>query len=1059
MSSDVFTLTSGREAPLGASLDEGGCNFVIYSPNATDVSLCLFDKDEKEICRFPFKCKKGPYWYGYVKGVKAGQLYGYRVSGPNDPSRGLLFDPSKLLIDPYSKALSRHQEWDYKKYSQDDDQDMMSKSVVVDDSFDWQGVEKPVLPEENVILYETHVKGYTKLNHDVPRDLRGTYLGLVQPKVIEHLKQIGITAVELLPCSSYMSEPRLVDLKLSNYWGYNTLCWMAPEPMYAKSDAVTEFKTMVRELHRAGIAVIMDIVFNHTCEGGNGGPLLCYRGFDDAGYYWHDRTKDGSVDYTSYSNFTGCGNSFNADNPAALRLIMDSLRYWSEVVKVDGFRFDLAVTVARGKNGFSQDSGFLRAIGQDPVLSREILIAEPWDVGGFGYRVGQFPPGWHEQNDRYRDTVRSFWKGDRGRMAEFATRILGSRDIYPKNIRSINSSVNFITYHDGFTLTDVVSYNERHNEANLEENRDGTSQNLSYNCGTEGPTADIKINQQREKKKRSMLATLLISQGMPHIVAGDEMGRTQLGNNNAYCQDNRISWVNWHLGSEDRDLVKFVGRVTRLRLSSEVFKSLRLSDDKYLSIKGDSVHQVAWHHPNGNILTDGDWNDPDSKVFLLDIGDPDGKADRFLILFNASSYDISFHLPDPSKGMWWSAVLDSSVPDGDPERDMRIDRSIPMCRSYSVKVIKQIVDERPKLNLPLVESDHPVRVGIDGFSQLGATLLQESLDDPDIQVVGVNDLHDIESLSYLFRKSSSYGMSAAEVPIENGSLVINGKAVRVTDSEKTEKIDWEEIGTDIAVDTTLAVSTPEEASAHLQAGARRVIAVTGHDTGLPAIVLGVNEDSYKGESVIASPTAETVSLIAMLRAISAKFKVSGATVSWSPAPAPEACSDAAEDESPKAAEKAELSESKEAAKETLNAEKAEKAAHLQSADAAGKPDECPIDPAMVAKLLPELAGAVKVVPAESSAKKAGFILDVSFEGDVAFDDLKKALREAAESDGYGTLAYSEAEGGAKPESLSVFEAASSSAADSYTARIAVGCDRMASFARYLLRLVNFIARR
>lgn len=605
----------------------------------------------------------------------------------------------------------------------------------------------------------------------------------------------------------------------------------------------------------------------------------------------------------------------------------------------------------------------------------------------------------------------------------------------------------------------MVSYNERHNEANLEENRDGTSQNLSYNCGTEGPTADIKINQQREKKKRSMLATLLISQGMPHIVAGDEMGRTQLGNNNAYCQDNRISWVNWHLGSEDRDLVKFVGRVTRLRLSSEVFKSLRLSDDNFLYCVDKPVHQVAWHHPNGNILTDGDWNDPDSKVFLLDIGDPEGKADRFLILFNASSYDISFHLPDPSKGMWWSAVLDSSVPDGDPERDMRIDRSIPMCRSYSVKVIKQIVDERPKLNLPLVESDHPVRVGIDGFSQLGATLLQESLDDPDIQVVGVNDLHDIESLSYLFRKSSSYGMSAAEVPIENGSLVINGKAVRVTDSEKPEKIDWEEIGTDIAVDTTLAVSTPEEASAHLQAGARRVIAVTGHDTGLPAIVLGVNEDSYKGESVIASPTAETVSLIAMLRAISAKFKVSGATVSWSPAPAPEACSDAAEDESPKAAEKAELSESKEAAKETLNAEKAEKAAHLQSADAAGKPDECPIDPAMVAKLLPELAGAVKVVPAESSAKKAGFILDVSFEGDVAFDDLKKALREAAESDGYGTLAYSEAEGGAKPESLSVFEAASSSAADSHTARIAVGCDRMASFARYLLRLVNFIARR
>ena len=534
------------------------------------------------------------------------------------------------------------------------------------------------------------------------------------------------------------------------------------------------------------------------------------------------------------------------------------------------------------------------------------------------------------------------------------------------------------------------------------------------------------------------------------------MGRTQLGNNNAYCQDNRISWVNWHLGSEDRDLVKFVGRVTRLRLSSEVFKSLRLSDDKYLSIKGDSVHQVAWHHPNGNILTDGDWNDPDSKVFLLDIGDPDGKADRFLILFNASSYDISFHLPDPSKGMWWSAVLDSSVPDGDPERDMRIDRSIPMCRSYSVKVIKQIVDERPKLNLPLVESDHPVRVGIDGFSQLGATLLQESLDDPDIQVVGVNDLHDIESLSYLFRKSSSYGMSAAEVPIENGSLVINGKAVRVTDSEKTEKIDWEEIGTDIAVDTTLTVSTPEEASAHLQAGARRVIAVTGHDTGLPAVVLGVNEGSYKGESVIASPTAETVSLIAMLRAISAKFKVSGATVSWSPAPAPEACSDAAEDESPKAAEKAELSESKEAAKET---EKAEKASQPQAADAAGKPDECPIDPAMVAKFLPELAGAVKVVPAESAANKAGFSLDVSFEGDVAFDDLKKALREAAESDGYGTLAYSEAEGCAKPEALSVFEAASSCAADSHTARIAVGCDRMASFARYLLRLVNFIARR
>ncbi|WP_409420355.1 glycogen debranching protein GlgX [Pseudaeromonas sp. ZJS20] len=685
---EPFTLKPGSEAPLGASLDSKGCNFAVWAPEATAVILCLYDGAEQELARFSLKERKGQYWFGYVAGVKAGQAYGYRLQGPTLP--GGLFDEHKLLLDPYAKALSRPLEWDAKAYA-GDSAAMMSKSLVVDETaFDWQDSRRPGHNDCQSIFYEAHIKGFTQLHPEVPEAWRGKYLGFCHPAVIGHLQSLGITAVQLLPVASFMSEPRLEDLGLANYWGYNPVCFMAPDPRYGVADAVQEFKTLVRELHKAGIEVILDVVYNHTAEGGQGGPLLCYKGFDNRNYYMFENGAHGP-DYGRYVNVTGCGNSFNVDHPNVLRLVMDSLRYWVEQMQVDGFRFDLAVTVAREGNEFDPWGAFFKAVLQDPVLSQVKLVAEPWDIGPFGYRLGQFPSNWKETNDRYRDTVRSFWRGDTGRMADFATRLLGSRDIFPKSYRSIHSSVNFITYHDGFTLEDLVSYEQRHNHANAEDNRDGHGHNLSANNGVEGPTAERRISHKRQQQKRNLLATLLLSQGTPHLLAGDELGRTQMGNNNAYCQDNRISWLSWELREEDERLLEFVRQMISLRRSSSVFSGLKLVDDHYLGPQRES-HHVDWYHPDGRLLTDADWNTPVSQVFVMDIGDLSGEGERWAVLFNASDYDIHFRLPAPSDGRQWEQVVDTAASDGLPFLPDDIRRQVALGRAHSIKLLRQVVE-------------------------------------------------------------------------------------------------------------------------------------------------------------------------------------------------------------------------------------------------------------------------------------------------------------------------------------------------------------------------------
>ena len=697
MTNEHFMLMSGKEAPLGAFVRDKGCNFSVWAPEATRVTLILYTDDEQEIVRFDLPEKHDGIWYGFVTDVKPGQLYAYSVDGANDPKGGLMFDPSKLLLDPYAKKLNRPQQWNYDLYLNDSGK-FISKSVVVDDSdFDWQGVKKPGITKDKTIIYETHVKGFTKLNPWVPEEYRGTYLGLCQPEVIKYLKNLGITAVQLMPIFAKMDESRLVDMGLTNYWGYNPISFMSPEPGYAYKDAVTEFKTMVRELHRAGIAVLLDVVYNHTAEGGFGGPNVSFRGFDSRNYYVYELNNDKSVNYEATTNVTGCGNSFNASSEPGLRIILDSMRYWLTEMQVDGFRFDLAVTVARETtpyvfNSFETHGTFFKACHADPVINQCILIGEPWDIGGFGYGVGQFPSQWSEQNDRYRDTVRSFWRGDQGKMGEFATRLLGSRDLYPKNIRSVNSSVNFVSYHDGFTLEDLVSYNDRHNEANGEHNRDGTSNNVSYNWGEEGPTKNPSILRKRQQVKRNMLATVMLSQGIPHIVAGDEISRTQKGNNNAYCQDNDTSYVNWDLNISQKNLYDFVSLLTRIRRSSKVFTDLQLSGDNFRRQAGVQ-HNVDWYHPNGSKLEDNEWSSPVSQAFMLDIGDRAANGERYIILFNASRYDICFHLPEPSAGMAWSAIMDTSEENGVPERFGDVNGLIPVCCSLCMKLLKQ-VDEQ-----------------------------------------------------------------------------------------------------------------------------------------------------------------------------------------------------------------------------------------------------------------------------------------------------------------------------------------------------------------------------
>ncbi|MFO6422956.1 glycogen debranching protein GlgX [Motilimonas sp. KMU-193] len=650
-----FRQLEGRILPLGAELTDAGCNFSIYS-NCHRIWLVLFDQHEQEQTRFLLTEKRGKFWSTFIQGVKVGQLYGYIVEADHNVRQNEINE--KLLIDPYAKALNKPVTWS-KEVEFAPNAHVMAKSVVVDDSFDWQGVTKPNLKASEIILYELHVKGFTWLNSAVPSDLRGTYLGLSHPAVIAHLTALGIKAVQIMPVASFMAEPRLMELGLTNYWGYNPVNFFAPDPRYAIKDAVSEFKTMVRQFHQAGIEVILDVVFNHTAEGGDGGPILSYKGLAENSYYYFEHADNPDIP-TRHANFTGCGNTVNLDLPWALKLTLDALRYWSTEMQVDGFRFDLAVTLARERGAFEPYSAFFKTLFQDPILSQAKLIAEPWDIGPGGYRLGQFPSNWYECNDRYRDNIRAFWRGDSGQIAEFATRILGSRDIFPKNKRSIHTSVNYICYHDGFTLEDLVSYEHRHNHANGEESRDGHGHNLSSNSGVEGPSFDLQVIQRREQRKRNLIATLFLSQGTPHFLAGDEMGRTQGGNNNAYCQDNAVSWVDWNLSDLQRQQLAFCKQMIKLRLQSSIFSQLSLADDGFQN--QSEIVQARWYHPDGHFMQKSQWHSATAQVLQLEL---ESNTEHWLLIFNASEYDVSVTLPELKDTLVnWQCVFDTSVNEG-----------------------------------------------------------------------------------------------------------------------------------------------------------------------------------------------------------------------------------------------------------------------------------------------------------------------------------------------------------------------------------------------------------
>ncbi|MEO5876421.1 MAG: glycogen debranching protein GlgX [Streptosporangiaceae bacterium] len=660
----------GEAYPLGATWNGSGTNFALFSEVAQRVELCLFTRDGEERLQLPES--DGFVWHGYLPGVGPGQLYGYRVSGPYKPRRGNRCDPSKLLLDPYGKAFAGDVQWhpslfsyevhDPDRRNTDDSAPYMPKTVVINPFFDWGDDRAPRTPYHQTVIYEAHVKGLTKLHPAIPEAQRGTYAGLAHPAMIDHLLDLGITAIELLPVHQNVPEHAFVARGLTNYWGYNTIGFLAPQNTYSSSgqhgEQVLEFKAMVRALHAAGIEVILDVVYNHTAEGDHLGPTLAYRGIDNAAYY---RLRDDDKRY--HLDYTGCGNSLNVRSPHALQLIMDSLRYWVLEMHVDGFRFDLASALARELHDVDRLSAFFDLVQQDPVVSQVKLIAEPWDVGEGGYQVGNFPPLWTEWNGMYRDVVRDFWRGEYATMPEFASRLTGSADLYAHNNRRPVASINFVTCHDGFTLADLVSYEHKRNEANGENNRDGTNDNRSWNCGIEGPVEDPKINELRTRQRRNLLATLFLSQGVPMLTAGDELGRTQHGNNNAFCQDNEISWVRWDVEGD----LEFVQRLTQLRRDHPVLRRRRFFD-------GES--DIAWLTPAGEKMTDGDWNTGYAKsltIFLNGEGitepDPHGRRvrdDSFLLLINAYAEELGFRLPGREYGEHWKAVLDTS----ESERDL-----------------------------------------------------------------------------------------------------------------------------------------------------------------------------------------------------------------------------------------------------------------------------------------------------------------------------------------------------------------------------------------------------
>jgi len=675
----------GYPYPLGATWMGNGVNFALFSETAASVELCLFDgiNATEENIRVPMSERTDQVWHLFLPDVRPGQLYGFRVSGPYEPERGLRFNSSKLLIDPYAKAISGEVSWANEMFgyviggkeedlTQDfrDDAWGVPKSVVIDPAFDWQGDERPGIPLHHSVIYEVHVKGFSKLWHDVPEELRGTYAALGSPPAIEYFKKLGVTAVELLPVHTHVDDKALIDRGLTNYWGYNTIGFFAPHVQYASSgqlgEQVVEFKSMVRNLHAAGLEVILDVVYNHTAEGNHLGPTLCFRGIDNLAYY---RLHPDNPRF--YLDFTGTGNTFNLLHPRTLQLVMDSLRYWVLEMHVDGFRFDLASTLARDDKGVNKLHPFFEAIQQDPVLSQIKLIAEPWDVGEGGYQVGNFPVLWSEWNGKYRDTVRSFWKGDEGRIGEMAYRLTGSPDVYQHSGRRPCASINFVTAHDGFTLADLVRYNEKHNELNGDGNKDGDNNNQSWNCGVEGPTEDPQINALRERQRRNFLATLLLSQGVPMLTGGDEWGRTQSGNNNAYCQDNEISWFNWGRDEKQNQFLEFTRRLIQLRKEHPVFRRPKFLQGR--RIRGSEIRDVMWFNPGGNEMCEEEWTSPFVRCLgMLLSGDASDvlnfenepiRDDTFLLLINAHYEPIPFVLPG-QEHIEWQLILDTMDPNG-----------------------------------------------------------------------------------------------------------------------------------------------------------------------------------------------------------------------------------------------------------------------------------------------------------------------------------------------------------------------------------------------------------
>jgi isoamylase len=671
--SDLPYLEPGSPQPLGANLTPRGTNFAVLSAHARRVDLCLFDARGRETARLSLPGRTGDIWHGLLPPACGGVgiRYGYRVDGPFQPDDGHRFNPSKLLVDPCALALEGELTWHPALRGSEagsdwlpdgtDSAPFVPKARVVDGHFDWGGVRAPSVPWRDTVIYELHVKGFTQRHPGVPEHLRGKYLGLAHPAVIDHLRRLGVTTVELMPVQSFVSEELLVRKGLTNYWGYNPLAWFAPDARYAVVDAVVEFKTMVRALHDAGLEVVLDVVFNHTAEGNEQGPTLSLRGFDNSTYYRlvpHQRAR--------YENLTGCGNTVRFDTPEVRALALDCLRYWKEEMRVDGFRFDLAPVVGRDASGYNVNSPFFAALRSDPVLAYVKLIAEPWDVGPGGYQLGHFPPGWSEWNDRYRDAMRAFWRGDRPLVGAFAERFAGSSDLFRHGGRKPTASINFVTAHDGFTLRDLVSYDRRHNEANLENGADGHSHNLSWNCGVEGPTDDPAVLELRARQVRNFLATLLLSQGVPMLLAGDELGHSQAGNNNAYCQDNELAWIDWSRLDDNADLVRFVRRLTDLRRSR-----LWLRRDTFLkgTRRTAGSRDITWLHPSGREMTDADWNDGSLRCLGLQMSGgiysrAASDGDLFA-MFNADDSPVDVTLPRPTIGTGWAVLIDTATTVGD----------------------------------------------------------------------------------------------------------------------------------------------------------------------------------------------------------------------------------------------------------------------------------------------------------------------------------------------------------------------------------------------------------